>query len=619
MQSKRLTYALNRTFDFLCLWVLPAGYLMLLCGMFVLSGRSALTSLYLSLFAIPTLLLLCLRPTEVTTLLREPLIIGFAAFGLWACLSLLWSPPEQPDYGMMKIPLQTLMLFAGCALLLQYRGEALKVVMFSAAIIALGATTVYLARFAHGYTPGERMVGAGAFDNPLLSSHVFGFFCIYWLSTCITTQRLQTLYLSVPALVVMFLAIIATGSRTPLVALTLAIVWLSITHWNRRTLILVCSLLLTAAVVLLAIPELLGARGNSYRFELWNLSLQHIGEHPWIGHGYDSKLYLDIGVDFLLREPHSFALGVLYYVGLVGLLPWLFMLAWGLFSSFRQRHQPLFVLASTMLVYGIGAGLTEGGGILSRPREHWFLLWIPLALIASLHIARRSDNLLMLRPKRLKPEAFARQCHNAEIIEADGLGPKVLRLEDKTFLKLFRPRRWYTSGNFNPYSQRFAVNSARLLALRIPAPRVLALYNLPDGSDAVHYQPLPGQTLRQTLQSLDASLRQALMQRFGRFMAQLHERGVYFRSLHLGNVLLMDDGEFGLIDVADMRILPSALSHELRVRNLRHMQRYPQDRSWLFEEHFEQLLNGYQTLASDKAIDNMRRHIEAQQLSLQKS
>ncbi len=87
---------------------------------------------------------------------------------------------------------------------------------------------------------------------------------------------------------------------------------------------------------------------------------------------------------------------------------------------------------------------------------------------------------------------------------------------------------------------------------------------------------------------------------------------MYFRSLHLGNVLLMDDGEFGLIDIADMRILPSPLGKELRVRNLRHMQRYPQDRGWLFEEHFEQLLSGYGRLASDHETESLRRHVLTQ-------
>jgi len=127
----------------------------------------------------------------------------------------------------------------------------------------------------------------------------------------------------------------------------------------------------------------------------------------------------------------------------------------------------------------------------------------------------------------------------------------------------------------------------------------------------VTYTPLPGLTLRQALQSLDSSLRESLVERFGRFMAQLHERGVYFRSLHLGNVLLMDDGEFALIDVADLRIYPSSLRHALRQRNLRHMQRYPQDRSWLFETHFEQLLKGYASVASPTATAKIREQVQS--------
>jgi tRNA A-37 threonylcarbamoyl transferase component Bud32 len=208
--------------------------------------------------------------------------------------------------------------------------------------------------------------------------------------------------------------------------------------------------------------------------------------------------------------------------------------------------------------------------------------------------------------QRLKSQDFEQLCANAHVIEADGLGPKVLRLEDGSFLKLFRPRRWYTSGSFNPYSERFASNSEQLRALGIPSPVILNLYQLKDASSAVRYQPLPGLTLRQALQSLDSSLRESLIERFGRFMAQLHERGVYFRSLHLGNVLLMDDGEFGLIDVADMRIYPSPLRNALRQRNLRHMQRYPQDRNWLFETHFEQLAAGYASAASPSATAKIR-------------
>ncbi|NWB97268.1 O-antigen ligase family protein [Pseudomonas gingeri] len=398
MQLNRLSSASNCIFDFLCQWTLPLGLLILLSGMFFLESRNALTSFYLGLFGIPSLLMLCLRPREIKTLLGEPIIASFLVLCIWLCLSLLWSPRENPDFGMIKIPLQPLMLFAGCAMLLQYRRDALPAVLLCAATIALVATISYLVPFIRTYMPGDRMIGGGAFTNPLLSSHLFGFFCIYWLCMCITSQRLSVLWLSVPATAIMLVAIMATGSRTPLVALVLSALWLCIVNRNRRALVMIAGMLLGSAVTLLLFPDVLGDRGSSYRLQIWQIALERIAEHPWIGHGYDSDLRIDVGAGYTLSEPHSFSLGILFYIGVIGMIPWAFMLVWGLLSSYRQRLQPLFVLASTLLAYGIGAGLAEGGAVLTRPREHWFLLWIPLALIAALSIANRRNQLTKSRP-----------------------------------------------------------------------------------------------------------------------------------------------------------------------------------------------------------------------------
>lgn len=609
MHSKRLTYGSNRVFDFLVLWILPIGLLLLLSSLFYVTNRNVMHRLYYGFFSVPTLLLLCLRPREIKELLREPLVVAFLAFCAWALTTLLWSPHPSGDSNLFKVPLQTFMLFSGCGLLLHYRNELFKPIFFSAAVIALVVCLCNLVAFVKGFEPGMRMIGGlGALDNPLLSSHLFGFFCVYWLYVCITTQRLKVLLFSAPALAIMTLSILATGSRTPLVALTLAAVWIAFVSRNRRSALMIATLVLGAAALLLFYPEAITERGSSYRFELWGMTLQRIAEHPFLGHSYDSELSLIVD-GYELMEPHSFALGVLYYVGIIGFIPWVFMLGCGLYTGFKQRAQPLFLLASSLLAYGIGAGLTEGGGILSRPKEHWFLLWIPLALIAGLSIAKRRGSLLGMPVQTPKPLAFDALRNGADVIEEDGLGPKVLRLKDGSFLKLFRARRWYTSGGFNPYSERFVSNSVQLRQLRIASPSILDLYTLADGSSAVRYQPLPGYTLRQALQSLDSSLRESLIERFGKFLAQLHERGVYFRSLHLGNVLLMDDGEFGLIDVADMRLYPSALRNTLRQRNLKHMQRYPQDRSWLFETHFEQLAKGYASAASPQATVKIREQV----------
>ncbi|HGM5550955.1 TPA: O-antigen ligase family protein [Pseudomonas putida] len=611
MQLRGFSSTSNRIFDFISLWILPAGYFLLLCALFFLPGRSLHHKLFYGLFSIPTLIALCLRPRELKELLREPIFIAVLLFAAWALLSLAWSPGE-PLGGMFKPPLHTLLLFAGCYLLVRYRSDILQPLLFGAALVALIATTIFLFMFARVYEPGMRLIGGGAFDNPLLSSHLFGFFSAYWLSVTMTCKRRQMMWLSVPAMAIMFMAVIGTGSRTPLVALTMAALWLCFICWNRRSVGLLVALALSGVAVFTLFSQMIIERGDSYRLEIWQIVLHKIADHPWLGHGYSATLAVDPGVGYILQEPHSFALGVLYYVGIIGLLPWLFFLFWGLLSSWRQRVQPLLIIASTWLVFGIGAGLTEGGGIISRPKEHWFLLWIPLALIAALSINQRARRLLTLPVQKLSLEGLEQLSREARIIEEDGLGPKVLRLTDGSFLKLFRRRRWYTSGSFNPYSERFAVNSEQLRQMGIPTPQILNLYRLDDGSSAVHYTPLAGHTLRQVLQSITApAVRQALVERFGKFMAQLHEKGVYFRSLHLGNVLVLEDGEFGLIDLADLRIYPTPLSLSMRQRNLRHMQRYTVDKRWLFEDHLDALLQGYAMTASKSAVENLHRQVLA--------
>ncbi|MFJ4372888.1 O-antigen ligase family protein [Pseudomonas japonica] len=557
--------------------------------------------------------------------MREPIILLFTLFALFAALSLAWSSSDEAAGSLVKRPLHTFMLFAGTCLLLRYRYEMVKPILLGAALLALVASIREMRDFAltvapmldtHGFawlnTAGVRLVGTGALDNPLLSSHLFGFFCTYWLCMCVNSKKPLALSLYLVAFLVMFVAVAATGSRTPLVALTLVVCWITLLRSNRLTAAMLLAVLIAGAVTVACVPEMITARGSSSRFDIWKLSWHMFLQHPLIGHGYDAPMSLDVGIGYTLSEPHNFALGVLYNVGVVGFLPWIGMIAYGLYSGWRNRRQWIFVLASALLVFGIGAGLTEGGGILSRPKEHWFLLWIPLALIAALNIARRTGRLSAVEPRKIRREEAERLMSDGKVIEEDGLGPKVLRLRDGSFLKLFRRRRWFTSGAFNPYSQRFANNSQCLNALGVSAPHILDLHIQEDGCQGVLYQPLPGRTLRQAFdETRSPGAREILAYRLGRFIAQLHERGIYFRSLHLGNVLLLENHEFGLIDVADMRILPSPLSREMRQRNLRHMQRYAEDRHWLFEENVEALLSGYADIASERNTQLIRKRLQS--------
>jgi tRNA A-37 threonylcarbamoyl transferase component Bud32 len=85
--------------------------------------------------------------------------------------------------------------------------------------------------------------------------------------------------------------------------------------------------------------------------------------------------------------------------------------------------------------------------------------------------------------------------------------------------------------------------------------------------------------LRQLLDDPDSG--DNLRSQLGTFIAQLHEKGIYFRSAHLGNVVLTPEGHLGLIDIADMRTYRRPLRKAQRIRNFKHMLRYKEDRAWL--------------------------------------
>ncbi|RZI79055.1 MAG: toluene tolerance protein, partial [Pseudomonas sp.] len=143
-----------------------------------------------------------------------------------------------------------------------------------------------------------------------------------------------------------------------------------------------------------------------------------------------------------------------------------------------------------------------------------------------------------------------------------------------------------------PYAQRFADNCRHLQERQIPCPVVKAVYRIGAiERDAVHYAPLPGQTLRQVLEQ--PADHDQLRAQLGRFIAILHERGVYFRSAHMGNVVLTPEGELGLIDIADLRIFRRPLRKSQRLRNFKHMLRYPQDRQWLLDAGDSSFVDGY--------------------------
>lgn len=185
--------------------------------------------------------------------------------------------------------------------------------------------------------------------------------------------------------------------------------------------------------------------------------------------------------------------------------------------------------------------------------------------------------------ERINKQEYLAMREGAEVLEADYFGDKVLRLGDGTILKLFRRKRLLSSATLFPYAKRFAGNAVALMNMGIPVPHILRVVRIPYlDRDAVHYSPLEGTTLREIARERGDPRRiRALKTAFTKFVIGLHDRGVYFRSLHIGNVVCTPEGDLGLIDFADLRIHPWPLGRYLRARNMRRMAGIVEERDWL--------------------------------------
>lgn len=161
------------------------------------------------------------------------------------------------------------------------------------------------------------------------------------------------------------------------------------------------------------------------------------------------------------------------------------------------------------------------------------------------------------------------------LVEQDAFGPKVLRCTNGDYCKIFRIKRRVSLARLRNPAVRFCRHAEKLRALGVDTLTPLALYRIPHLDRwAVRYAPLAGVTVRSLLQQGRFSEQQ--IAQLGAYIAQLHRQGIYFRSLHPGNVVLRPEGGFGLIDVLDCRFraFGRPLTGAQRERNFRHFFRY---------------------------------------------
>lgn len=367
--------------------VLPLGLLVLLTGMLWAEERPEYHTLFYALVAFPAFLLLLIKRDTGNALLRSPVFLAFLAFAACVMLSIAWSDTDKSFGSLIKRPLYIALLFAAVTQVALARTDRLKQVLQLATLLACLVGVVSLVLF--HMAQDDRFVGYRALSNPILTAHVFGFFMAMCVASWMIEGSNRRPWKAI-TFVIIGTVIVATGARGGLAATAAAITAAALLAGNRRAAIACVVMLAGAALVLVLVPDVFMQRGLSLRPQLWALTLQEVSLRPWLGYGYDAYIMLEIpGVTEKFPNPHNLLLAVLRQQGIVGLTLWGLMYAAAFVSAWRYRRDPAVLIFAVTVVAGLVASLTEGMSYLSRPKEHWFLVWIPFAFLTAALIRRK--------------------------------------------------------------------------------------------------------------------------------------------------------------------------------------------------------------------------------------
>ena len=211
---------------------------------------------------------------------------------------------------------------------------------------------------------------------------------------------------------------------------------------------------------------------------------------------------------------------------------------------------------------------------------------------------------------KISATAYVELVQSSKILEKDGYGEKVLLTDNGQIVKIFRRKQLFSSAMFFPYVRRFAANAERLKWLDIHTITVIKIAQCCQPKrDLVWYEPIAGETLRNCCQLANAEL---IIETLAVFVAKLHHKGILFRSLHWGNIIVADDLSLGLIDIADIVFYRRPLTLVQRQRNFRHMLRYPIDGE-IFNQYADLFWSVYSDIAdlSTSQCQSLRQKVQS--------
>ncbi len=164
------------------------------------------------------------------------------------------------------------------------------------------------------------------------------------------------------------------------------------------------------------------------------------------------------------------------------------------------------------------------------------------------------------------------QDKHATILSDSKAGPKVLKMQNGDIVKIFYDTLKIPLSM--PHALRFNRSAQILKTAGFLAPQIKCLKYYPaQKAYVLIYGEIPGQDFR----SLSSKAHPAVLGKLPSFLASLHQKGIFYRGIHLGNVLLTPNQEIGLVDITNVSKSNKPLSLKQCAKNLAHFVYYWRD------------------------------------------
>ena len=236
-------------------------------------------------------------------------------------------------------------------------------------------------------------VGMAAYAN---STNISATYAVFFIGTLATVARAE---LSKPARLVLALAsavllvaVALTQSRSALVGAAAGIGVLALTAASRKLLRGTIAVLVGAACFL-AIPpvrEVLFARGSGHRFEVWQKFWALIEERPFFGYGSSNPAGITLDKGTFLDQAHNLVLSGWFRGGILGAVAMAFILAGGIYWSWRYWRATREVAPLCVVVTIATAGMFDYQLLMTYPNWPWVTFWLPFGLAVGAEMACRN-------------------------------------------------------------------------------------------------------------------------------------------------------------------------------------------------------------------------------------